>query len=111
MDSKDELVARVRKALAHVPHVTEKRMFGSLDFLIGGNLCIGCRPERIMCRIDPGLHDKAIAANGCRTVVMRAREYRGWIYIDADAIRTERSLKRWIDMALSYVTSLPPKVR
>jgi len=49
----DDLVNRVRSALAHVPDVEEKRMFGSLGFLVRGKLCIGARPDRIMCRIDP----------------------------------------------------------
>lgn len=111
MSNKNELVNRVRKALAHVPYVTERRMFGSMGFLVNGNLCIGCRPERIMCRINPKLHDKMTAQNGCRTVVMRGREYRGWVYVDVDSVRTQRSLKRWIDHALSYVESLPPKER
>ncbi|WP_250464147.1 TfoX/Sxy family protein [Microbulbifer litoralis] len=111
MSSEEELLSRVRKAFSQVPNVTERRMFGSMGFLVNGNLCIGCRPERIMCRIDPELHDKAIAQNGCRTVVMRGHEYRGWVYVDADSVRTQHSLKRWIDQALSYVESLPPKER
>lgn len=70
-------------------------MFGSVGFLIRGNLCIGCGLKRIMCRIDPELHDKALTQSGCRTVVMRGHEYRGWIYVDADAVHTQRSLKHW----------------
>ena len=30
----DELSSRIRAALAHVPNVTEKRMFGSIAFMV-----------------------------------------------------------------------------
>jgi TfoX/Sxy family transcriptional regulator of competence genes len=78
----DELSRRVRATLAHVPNVTEKRMFGSLAFMVGGKMCISARAERIMCRIDPALHDAALELKGCQTVVMKGRPYRGYVYID-----------------------------
>lgn len=109
MNKPDELLDRVRAALAHVPGVAEKRMFGSIGFMVRGNLCVSCRPERIMCRIDPAGHDQAIARDGCRTVVMRGRECRGYIYVDAEAVQTQAALRRWIALALAFNESLQPK--
>lgn len=98
----EELVSRVRAALAHVPSVKENRMFGSTAFMVGGKMCISARPERIMCRIDPALHDAALEHTGSRTVVMRGREYRGYVYVDAEAIRTKSDLDYWVGLALDY---------
>jgi TfoX/Sxy family transcriptional regulator of competence genes len=98
----EELVSRVRAALAHVPNVEEKRMFGSTAFMVRGKMCISARPERIMCRIDPALHDAALEHKGSRTVVMRGREYRGYVYVDAEAIRTKSDLDYWVGLALDY---------
>lgn len=109
MDRKSDLLQRIRAALAGAPGVTEKRMFGSMAFMVQGNLCVSCRPDRIMCRIDPARHDEAVKQGGCRTVVMRGRECRGYVYVDAESVRTQRSLRRWIDMALSYNKSLDAK--
>jgi len=103
------LLERVRAALAGTASVTERRMFGSTGFLVRGNLCVSCRPERIMCRIDPALHEKLTRRSGCTTVVMRGREMRGYVYVSSQAVRTERSLRRWIDLALSHCVSLPSK--
>ena len=98
----EELVSRVRAGLAHVPSVKERRMFGSIAFMVRGKMCVGVRTERIMCRINPELHDAAVERKGCRTVVMKGRQYRGYVYVDAESVRTNRALKYWLDLALDY---------
>lgn len=103
------LVERVRTALVHVRDVKEKRMFGSVAFLVQAKMCVTARAERIMCRIDPELHDLAVARAGCSTVVMRGRPYRGYVYVAAQNVRTKRALKYWLDLALDYNRRLPEK--
>ena len=75
--NKPDLVSRLRDALAGTPGVTERKMFGSAGFMVHGNLCLSARAERIMCRIDPALHDKAVARAGFKTVVIRGRSMTG----------------------------------
>lgn len=98
----DELSGRIRAALVHVADVTEKRMFGSLAFMVRDKMCISVRAERIMCRIDPALHDAALERGGSRTVVMGGREYRGYVDVDAESVSTKAALNYWVDLALSY---------
>lgn len=101
-----ELVQRVRSALADVPDVKEKRMFGSVGFMVSGKLCVTARAERIMCRIDPVDHDAALQRKGCRTVVMKGRVYRGYVYVEAAAVSTKRALTYWVGLALRQNESL-----
>lgn len=105
--SDSRLVERVRRILAGVPKVNERRMFGGTGFMIRGNLCVTARPSRIMCRIDPAMHDTAIRREGCRTVMMRGREYRGYVHVDASAVKTQAALKSWITRALEFNRTLP----
>jgi hypothetical protein len=77
-------------------------MFGSTAFMVRDKLCISGRADRVMCRIDPALHDTALEREGCRTVVMKGREYRGYVYIDAEAVQTQEALTYWVDLALTY---------
>ena len=102
MGAVGEILSRVRAALAPVPNVEEKKMFGGTAFMVRGKLCISVRAERIMCRIDPALHDAALEREGCQTVVMRGRQYRGYVYVGAEAVRTIGALKYWVDLALNY---------
>lgn len=77
-------------------------MFGSTAFMVREKMCVTASAEGIMCRIDPVLHDAALEREGCQTVVMRGREYRGWVDVQAEFVRTESALQYWVDMALSY---------
>lgn len=105
MTRDDKLLGRVRAALTHVPDVEEKKMFGGVAFMVRGKTCVSARPERIMCRIDPATHDATVKRKGCRTMVMRGRHYRGYVHVDAEAVRTQAASKYWLDLALAYNTA------
>ena len=100
---------RVRAALAGVPQVKEKKMFGSVGFMVRGNLCVTARSTRIMCRIDPVTHAAAVKRKGCRTVVMEGRSYSGYVYVDASALATDRALSYWVGRALAFNRTLQRK--
>jgi TfoX/Sxy family transcriptional regulator of competence genes len=102
MPHDDALARRVKAALGHIPRVVEKRMFGGVAFMVRGKLCITVGNRRIMCRINPALHDVALERKGCRTVVMKGRQYRGYVYVDAEALSTKGALDYWIALALNY---------
>lgn len=108
MDSiSDDLAGRVRAALHGLADVREKRMFGSLGFMVRGHLCVTARPDRLMCRIDPALHEQAIERGGCEPVVMKGRPYPGYVFVAAAAVATQAQLARWIDLCLQHNATLP----
>jgi len=39
-------------------------MFGGVTFMVRGQMCVSAGKGRIMCRIDPALHDAASEAQG-----------------------------------------------
>ncbi len=102
MSGDDGLRERVEAALAGAPDVEPRRMFGGVTFMVRGKMCISVGKGRLMCRIDPAIHDKAVAREGCRTVFMKGRAYRGYVYVDAHAVRTTLQLDYWIGLALVY---------
>jgi TfoX/Sxy family transcriptional regulator of competence genes len=75
----DALANRVKAALGRGRRVEAKRMFGGLTFMVRGKMCVSVGKDRIMCRIDPAVHDAALERQGCRTVIMKRREYRGFV--------------------------------
>ncbi len=102
MAADQDLVNRVRTALGRRVDAEEKRMFGGITFMVRGKMCVSVGRDRIMCRVDPGLHDSLLEREGCRTVVMKGRQYRGFVYVDARALKTQRELEEWIALALDY---------
>jgi TfoX/Sxy family transcriptional regulator of competence genes len=111
MPRKLALTDRVKAALGRISDVEQKRMFGGITFMVRGKMCVSVHPERIMCRIDPTLHDVALQREGCRTVVMKGRPYRGYVNVDAEAVRSKRDLDYWIGLALDYNTAVAPTKR
>ena len=49
------LAQRVREALTDRADLSEKKMFGGLCFLLGGNMCCGISGDDLMLRVGPRL--------------------------------------------------------
>lgn len=96
------LTKRVRDALASESDIEEKKMFRGIAFMINGKMCITVGDTRLMCRIDPSLHQDAIARSGVSTVKMKGRDYIGWVYVDEAVIPDKKKLMYWVKLALAY---------
>lgn len=108
----EELADKIRNVLVHLPYVKEKKMFGGLAFMVDDKMCITVGADRMMCRIDPALHEQLIERKGCRTVVMKGREYKGFVHVDESSIKNKEDFNFWIKLALDYnKLAKPAKVR
>lgn len=97
-----QLTEKVRKALSNTPGVEEKKMFSGIAFMVNDKLCVTVGDNRIMCRIDPALHDEVIQKPGCTTVVMKGKDYKGYVWVNESAIETKKQLDYWIKLALDF---------
>jgi TfoX/Sxy family transcriptional regulator of competence genes len=102
MAHNEKLTNRVREVLIDVPKVEEKKMFRGIAFMIDGKLCMSTGNDELMCRIDPTLHDEVVEQAGVRTMIMKGREYKGYVYIHEDAIKTKKNFSYWINLALDF---------
>jgi TfoX/Sxy family transcriptional regulator of competence genes len=106
----EELARRVRVQVAHEPGLTEKKMFGGLAFLIGGNMAIAASGQGgLMVRVDPALSQALVEGSPARPVEMRGRPLRGWLRVDSEHLRTRDELAGWISRGTSFARSLPAR--
>ena len=106
----EELANRIRELVAGEPGVTEKRMFGGLAFLIGGNMSVAASGQGgLMVRVDPDETDALLEKPHAQPFVMRGREMKGWLRVDDEGVRTKRQLEPWVRRGVAYARSLPPK--
>jgi TfoX/Sxy family transcriptional regulator of competence genes len=106
----EKLAERIRRRVAEVPSVTEKKMFGGLAFLVGGNMAVSASGRGgLMVRVDPDDSDELVAGGQARLVEMRGREMRGWLRVDSDDVATDEALSAWVDRGVAFASSLPPK--
>jgi TfoX/Sxy family transcriptional regulator of competence genes len=102
MPYSEKLADRIREALVEVPKVKEKVMFSGITFMVDEKMCISVGPDRIMCRIDPLLQDQLLEEKPCRVMVMKGREYKGYILVNEEDVQRKKELDFWIGLCLDF---------
>jgi TfoX/Sxy family transcriptional regulator of competence genes len=106
----EELADRVRSLLAGEAGLTEKKMFGGLAFLIGGNMAVAASGQGgLMVRVDPDVSAALVAETSARPLEMRGRQMAGWLRVGSEQLRAEDELARWVERGTAYARSLPAK--
>ena len=105
-----QLAERIRRHLVGTPGVTERKMFGGLAFLVGGNMAVAAnRSGGLMVRVDIARAADLLSTTEAHHVEMGDRQMRGWLAIDAEHVADEVDLSEWLELALAYVATLPAK--
>ena len=105
-----ELADRIRELVAGADGVAEQRMFGGLAFLINGNMSVAASGRGgLLVRVNPDETDSLVAAERVTPMVMRGREMRGWLHVDAAAVAAAGQLEQWVARGVTYARSLPAK--
>ena len=106
----EDLANHIRELIAGEPDVTEKKMFGGLAFLVGGNMSVAASGQGgLMVRVDPQETDALLSKPHTRPFEMRGRELEGWLRVETEGLRTKRQLDPWVRRGVAYARSLPPK--
>jgi len=73
----EELADRIRELVGGESDLTEKKMFGGLAFLIGGNMAVAASGQGgVLVRVDPEQSDALLATSNARLMEMRGRQMR-----------------------------------
>ena len=106
----EDLANRIRELIAGEPGVTEKKMFGGLAFLVGGNMSVSASGQGgLLLRCDPAETDVLVRKPHAARFEMRGRAMDGWLRVDPEGVRTRAQLERWVQRGVAYARSLPPK--
>ena len=106
----EHLADRTRALLEGEVGLTEKKMFGGLACLIGGNMAVAASGQGgLLVRADLATSDALLSSKGVRPMEMGGRQMRGWLRVDTDAVRTKRQLERWVRVGVGYARTLPAK--
>jgi TfoX/Sxy family transcriptional regulator of competence genes len=106
----EDLADRIRELVEGDENVTEKKMFGGLAFLIGGNMAISASGQGgILVRVDPRETDKLVSSSKAQIAVMGGRPMDGWLRVAPENVRTKPQLAKWVSIGTAYARSLPPK--
>jgi TfoX/Sxy family transcriptional regulator of competence genes len=104
----EDLVARIREHVRSRPDVTERKMFGGLTFLIGGNMACGVSRNELMVRTGPLRYEEALTRPEAHLMEFTGRPMKGMISVRAEGL-DNGALAEWVEMGVSFAASLPLK--
>jgi TfoX/Sxy family transcriptional regulator of competence genes len=98
----EKLNNRIREAMADLPNVEEKNMFGGVCYMLNGKMCIGVVQDEMMCRIGPGVYEESLDRPGCREMVFTGRPMKGYVFVSEEGMRTKKNFDHWIDLCIAF---------
>ncbi len=104
----EKLANRVRNILDVEDGVTERKMFGGLAFMVHGHMACGIVGDDLMLRLGAEGAESALDRPHVRPMDFTGRPMTGMVYVDAAGLRGV-ALRRWVERAIAFVCTLPPK--
>jgi len=93
---------RIREALAHLPKVEEKEMFGGVCYMVDDKMCVGVMKEEMMCRVNPLLLEELLEKEGCHQMTMGGKTMNGYVLISEEGMRSKKAFDYWISLCLEF---------
>jgi TfoX/Sxy family transcriptional regulator of competence genes len=105
------LAERVRDVIGARPGVTERKMFGGLGFMVGGNMaCAVMSTGGLIVRLPPDEVEAACAEPHVGTFGREgAKPMTGFVLVEVEGVAEDADLARWVDAGAERAASLPPK--
>lgn len=107
----EKLAERIEVALADVKGVSTRKMFGGLCFMVNGNMCCGVVKDRLMLRVGPEHYDEVLTMKGAAPMDFTGRPMKGMVFVEPAATKRPASVRKWVQLALDFVSRLPRKVK
>ena len=80
--------------------------------MVNDKMCVGVSKDRLMIRFDPALNDEIMEKDGVDPMDFTTRVMKGFAFVDADVLKTDKELEYWIGLALDFNrTAKPSKKR
>lgn len=109
MPYSERLARRLRDLFAGRPEVTERKMFGGLVFMVGGNMACGVHGDELMVRVGREAYADSLESPDARPMDFTGRPMRGFVIVAAAGIATTAGLSEWAGRGVAYAASLLEK--
>ena len=91
----EDLAERVRVAMAAVPDLVERKMFGGLAFMAGDHMACGVARDNLMLRLGPDLAAKALERPHVRPMDMTGTRMKSVVLVSAAGLEDDEALQAW----------------
>jgi hypothetical protein len=106
----ESLAHRIRSLVGAERGLEEKKMFGGLAFLVGGNMAVAASGQGgLLVRVDPAESATLIEMTPAEEMVMRGRAMAGWLRLESAEVAADDDLSAWVARGVDFARSLPAK--
>ena len=105
----EHLAQRIRSALQGNRRVTERKMFGGIAFLRKGLMFVGVSDSSLMARVGKDDHADSLSRKHVRPMDFTGKPMQGYVFVDAQGLKTDIQLRFWLERCEHFVATLPPK--
>lgn len=100
----ESLANRLREAfLPYQNDVIEKNMFGGLTFMYKGKMSCGIVKDELMVRVIDEKLEEVLEQPYVREMDFTKRPMKGFIFVEADAFKSDVDLNNWVELGIEHV--------
>ena len=103
------LAQRVREILELEPGYDERLMFGGICFILFGNMVCGIIGEDLIVRVGMDRYAEMLKMPHTKKFDLTGKSLKGWVMVLSQALDSDEELNDWVQRAVSFVQTLPPK--
>ena len=105
----EKLEERITKLLKTTKGVVKKKMFGGVAFMLKDKMFCGIVKDDLMVRCLDENYESLLKKPHARQMDFTGRPMKGFLFVDAAGIRTDKQLNKWIDTGIEFAMKSPPK--
>jgi hypothetical protein len=102
-----ELDSRIQKIVSGMG-AARKNMFGSVCYLINGNMMCGVYKDFLILRLGAQLGESALKESNVRPFDITGRPMKGWVMVSENGFQGP-NLRKWINKSYGFVLTLESK--
>ena len=103
------LAERIRKIIGKNKDVTEKHMFGGLSFMFSEKMFCGVLKYDLVLKMSPEQCEDALKKPNVRHMDFTGRPMKSFVYVSQKGCKSEKGLKKWVDISLNHAKSIKKK--
>ncbi|HYP77475.1 MAG TPA: TfoX/Sxy family protein [Polyangiaceae bacterium] len=97
----EKLAQRVRTIVSQRGRVSEKRLMGTLGFMVNGSLCCSVGSDGLLIRVQPEEREQLLDEPFVSPMKLGARTMKGFVRVSLEGLRTRAKLSKWLARGLA----------
>jgi TfoX/Sxy family transcriptional regulator of competence genes len=105
----EALAERIKSIIGAREALTERKMFGGIAWMVGGNMACGVMGDEMCVKLSEEDAQHALNEAGTRPFEMRGRQAKAFVIVSGERVADDAELARWVDAGADHAASLPAK--